>query len=74
VEDCQNHSSTQKDSINDVKNYKPITSMFSTSKVLKKLILKRILKVQDENGVDLTGSSQHGFKLGRSTSTFSVDF
>jgi hypothetical protein len=39
----------------------------------KKLILKRILEIQDPNRVDLTGPSQHDFKNGRRTSTLSLD-
>ena len=31
-------------------------------KIFEKLILKRVLDIQDEAGVDLTGADQHGFK------------
>jgi hypothetical protein len=45
----------------------------STSKVFEKLILKRILEIQDANGVNLTGPSQRGVKGGGSTSTLSLN-
>jgi hypothetical protein len=52
-------------------NYRPVSNLFTASKIFK-LILKRILKIQDECGVDLTGSNQHEFKKRRSTYTLSV--
>jgi hypothetical protein len=52
---------------NDLANYRPIANLCSISKVFEKLILKRILEIQDESGVDITGKQQHGFKKGRST-------
>jgi hypothetical protein len=57
----------------DIKNYQPIANLCSTSKIFEKLILKRILKLQDQCGINLTGVNQHGFKKGRSTSTLSVE-
>jgi hypothetical protein len=57
----------------DIKNYRPIANLCSTSKIFEKLILKRIVKLQDINGTDLTGANQHGLKKGRSTSTLSID-
>lgn len=62
-----------KGSKKDVENYRPIANLCSTSKVFEKLILKRILEIQEENNVDLTGKNQHGFKRGHSTSTLSAD-
>ena len=47
---------------NDIENYRPISNLCSSSKIFEKLILKRILEIQDLFDVDLTNSSQHGFK------------
>ena len=57
----------------DIENYRPIANLCSTSKIFEKLILKQILKLQDQCGVDLTGVNQHGFKKGRGTSTLSIE-
>jgi hypothetical protein len=46
----------------DISNYHSIVNLCSTSKIFEKLILKRILEIQDEAGLDLTGANQHGFK------------
>jgi hypothetical protein len=51
----------------------PIANLCASSKIFEKLILKRILEIQDEARIDLTGSKQHGFKRNRSTSTLSVE-
>ena len=56
----------------DIENYRPIANLCSTSKIFEKLIMKRIIEIQDSCGVDLTGTDQHGFKRNRSTSTLSV--
>ena len=56
----------------DIKNYRPIANLCSTSKVFEKLILKRIMEIQTTHEVDLTGKNQHGFKKARSTSTLAV--
>ena len=42
----------------EICNYRPIANLCSTSKIFEKLILKRILEIQDEAHVDLTSSSQ----------------
>ena len=47
---------------NDIENYRPISNLCSSSKIFEKLILKRILEIQDLFDVDLTNLSQHGFK------------
>ena len=57
----------------NIENYRPIANLCSTSKVFEKLILKRILEIQDQNECDLTGINQHGFKRGKSTSTLSLE-
>ena len=62
-----------KGNIKDIENYRPIANLCASSKIFEKLILKRILEIQDEGGIDLTGSKQHGFKRNRSTSTLSVE-
>ena len=40
--------------------------------IFEKLILKRILDLQKENNIDLTGQSQHRFKNKRSATTLSL--
>ena len=62
-----------KGDINHVENYRPIANLCSTSKIFEKLILKRIIEIQDENNTDLTRQGQHGFKKKRGTSTLSVE-
>jgi hypothetical protein len=72
----QNCASLQKNkgNIQPTDNYRPIANLCSTSKIFEKLILKRILEFQVINKCDLTGANQHGFKIGRSTSTISFVF
>ena len=55
-----------------MENYRPIANLCSTSKVFEKLILKRIMELQDEKGVDFTGKQQHGFKKNHGTSTLGI--
>jgi hypothetical protein len=45
----------------NIGKYRPIANLCAVSKIFKKLILKRILEIQDANG-DLTGENQHGLK------------
>ena len=45
----------------DIENYIPISNLCSCSKIVEKLILNRILDLQVEHYVDLTGTNQHGF-------------
>ena len=56
----------------NVENYRPISNLCSSSKIFEKLILKRILEIQDDQNVDITGNSQHGFKKNRSTASLSL--
>ena len=56
----------------DIKNYRPISNLCSSSKIFEKLILKRILEIQKASDVDLTNASQHGFKKKRSTTSLSL--
>jgi hypothetical protein len=44
----------------------------AASKIFEKLIMKRIIEIQNEERIDLTGDGQHGFKRKRSTSTLSI--
>jgi hypothetical protein len=62
-----------KGNINNITNYTPIENLCSISKLFEKLILKRILEIQKQNNVDITGQSQHGFKKGRGTATLSLN-
>jgi len=48
----------------DVKNYRPITSLCSLAKVFERCILIKLTSLKD-----FTGTNQHGFKKGHSTST-----
>jgi hypothetical protein len=45
----------------NINNYRPIANLCSASKILEKLILKRMLEIQDTAGIDLTNKHQHGF-------------
>ena len=56
-----------------IDNYRPIANLCSTTKIFEKLILKRIMAIQDANGCDVTNSNQHGFKKGKSTTTLSME-
>ena len=50
-------------------NYRPITNLCSLAKVFERAILRRIQDIELELSIDLTGKTQHGFKVGRSTMT-----
>jgi hypothetical protein len=54
-------------------NYRPISNLCAGSKVFERLILMRILEIEEESSTSLTGTNQHGFKKERSTITASVD-
>ena len=53
----------------EIKNYRPIANLCSTSKIFEKLILKQIHYLERINKIDLTGKNQHGFKRNKSTAT-----
>jgi len=53
----------------ELENYRPIANLCSITKVYEKLILLRLEEIEKENGIDLTGFEQHGFKKKRSTIT-----
>ena len=57
----------------NVESYRPIANLCSTSKIFEKLILMRILDIQEQNEEDLTRQGQHGFKRNKSTSTLSAE-
>jgi hypothetical protein len=46
----------------DIEKYRPIANLCFISKIFENLILKRIMEIHDENGTDITGHQQHGFK------------
>ena len=50
-------------------NYRPISNLCSITKVYERLLLHRFEEIQEKERVDLTGSSQHGFKKNFSTET-----
>ena len=52
-----------------IENHRPIANLCESSKILEKLILKRLESLQTELSTDYTGSFQHGFKKNRSTAT-----
>jgi hypothetical protein len=58
---------------NLIDNYRPISNLCAGSKVFERLILMRILEIEEQAGSSLTGNNQHGFKKERSTITASLD-
>ena len=54
----QNHTNSQKGDKNNMKNYRPIANLCSMSKIFEKLIMQRIIEIEDLNQVDLTGIIQ----------------
>jgi hypothetical protein len=58
---------------NLIENYRPISNLCAGSKVFERLILMRILEIEEQTGSSLTGNNQHGFKKERSTITASLD-
>ena len=59
----------KKDSKNNIKNYRPVASLCSSSKIFERLILNRISKLEALNKITLAGKQQHGFVKGKSTAT-----
>ena len=47
---------------NLIENYRPISNLCAGSKMFEKLILTRILEIEEQAGISLTGDNQHGFK------------
>ena len=58
---------------NQIENYRPISNLCAGSKVLERLMLTRILQLDEQTDGRLTGHNQHGFKKNRSTITASID-
>jgi hypothetical protein len=58
---------------NLVENYCPISNLCAGSKVFVRLILMRILEIEEQAGISLTGTNQHGLKKEQSTITASVE-
>ena len=52
---------------NNIENYRPIANLFSASKFFEKLILQRVLEIEKDSNLDITGNFQHGFNWKRST-------
>jgi hypothetical protein len=46
-----------KGSASNIENYRPVSNLCSASKIFEKLILKRIMNIQEECSVDLTGTN-----------------
>jgi hypothetical protein len=57
----------------DIENYRQIANLCSSSKVFEKLILKRVLDIQEEAKIDLTRVNQHGFRRNMNTTTLSLE-
>ena len=60
------HKKGPKDEIN---NYRPVANLNCMTKIYEKLVLQRIMEIEEETKTDLTGKNQHEFKRGRSTKT-----
>ena len=56
-----------------MENYRPISNLCAGSKIFERLILQRILEIDNQTEFSLTGENQHGFKKGKSTITASAD-
>jgi len=54
---------------NKIENYRPISNLCASSKIFERLILERLLQVEKNKQLDLSGITQHGFKKNRSTIT-----
>ncbi len=50
-------------------NYRLIGNLCSESKIFERLILLRLLEIEKQKGVDMSGEMQHGFKKNKSTTT-----
>jgi hypothetical protein len=62
----------KKGNTRDINNYRPIASLSVFSKMLEKLVYKRILAFIERNGI--ITEAQHGFRSKRSTETALQDF
>jgi hypothetical protein len=74
MENIKNSAASQeRKEKNLVENYRPISNLCAGSKVFERLILMRILEIEEQVSISLTGANQHGFKKERSTITASVE-
>ena len=55
-----------------MKTTDPLPTYALQKKIFEKLIPKRIIDLQDQNGVGLNGKQQHGFKKNKSTTTLGL--
>ncbi len=62
MESFKNNPLPKKGKKEELENYRPIGNLCSITKVYEKLILLRLEEIEKENGIDLTGFEQHGFK------------
>ena len=69
MESGKGYTTAQKRQKNDSSNYRPISNLCSVTKNFEKLLLERIKEIERLEGVDLTGTFQHGFKTNKSTET-----
>ncbi len=51
----QNYSPAQNGPRTNKENYRPFANLCSTSKIFEKVILARIIQIEKDNNVDLTG-------------------
>jgi hypothetical protein len=58
---------------NKIENYRPISNLSASSKIFERLILERLMEVEKEKQIDLSGATQHGFKKNKSTITASLE-
>ena len=65
----ENNPCPQERTKNEISNCRLIANLCGVTKIFEKLILQRIADLEEEKNVDMTGTNQHGFKKGRSTST-----
>lgn len=56
-----------------VENYRPISNVCSLAKVFERCVLNELNLTAENNGFDLTGSKQYGFKKGSSTTTLALE-
>jgi hypothetical protein len=52
-----------------IENYRLIANLCFTTKIFEKLILQRILQIEKDNIVNISGPQQHGLKKGHNTNT-----
>lgn len=55
-----------------IDNYRPISNLCSLAKIMEKMILENLNEIAQENNIDLTGTSQYGFKKNSSTALISL--